>query len=71
VIRNPVNHIGIKSVIPGQAEGLSPEPTIKHDARHPVVGSGFGRSVRPGMTVTEPIGFALMRGTRKRSEGTP
>ena len=50
------------AVIPGQAEGLNPEPTIKRDACHPVVGSGFfaeviigpaeGRTrwLSPGMT---------------------
>ncbi|SFJ66157.1 hypothetical protein SAMN05216304_11161 [Bosea sp. OK403] len=43
-------------VIPGHAEGMSPEPTTgyaRHDAfgsPNPVVGSGFGPAGRPGMT---------------------
>ena len=49
-------------VIPERAGGANPEPTIKRDASHPVVGSGFfaefiigpaeGRTrwLSPGMT---------------------
>jgi hypothetical protein len=37
-------------VIPGRCEASNPEPTIKRHACHPVVGSGFALSARPGMT---------------------
>jgi nitrate/nitrite transport system ATP-binding protein len=38
------------TVIPGLAGGENPEPTAKHHAYHPVVGSGLDAAHRPGMT---------------------
>jgi excinuclease ABC subunit C len=49
-------------VIPGQAEGLNPEPTTGPDGNrggaHPAVGSGFSAAPSPGMTAeADPDAF--------------
>ena len=54
--------------LPGQAEGLNPEPTNKRDTCHPVVGSGFFASLSPGMTAA-PI--KRMRSENQLSDSPP